>query len=745
MIAGSLAATASVAALGIAFASRISPSAADRNEYPDAPYTKVAKDYTRIIKVKEAPSPRDPKALERYRDERKAVVRYLREEGAIKKSSPDEREAVRAVYDGNHIRGRELATKVLMSHPASVPALYALARSQFLGEGNLPRALFLIRKVRYILQERGRLHPDDADSREWYLLALDDEHDILTAMDRAAEALRVVELLEQIYEPLPWYKTWRLLKLKRYAEAEACIKATEQSGRWPRTALNDRHVLEERLQRRGGLYQAGLRMTKLIDNSAVHWRNHGGGCLNDFRLEEAEKAFVRATQCGKPNFSGTAYTDLAFLYTQEGRFHEVVDALKHAQAQRATREPSTLQNDQASCERALALLLLALGRLREAEPLARRAHEHQDRTGHTSGDAADEAFMGTYLLWTVLAARIEELRERESMVSWRDRVATAATREELEMESWVLKRQVLKWIVGTGRPNIFRPNMPGTVTPETWLTGSIVQMLPPGVAVELIRQARTEEDHPAAVAYFDAIEAEAALAGGDPREGLRLAKSALIALPPVGEKALRARAAAIGAEAARQLGRRDEWRMLADQVLADFPHMLRLTRMVVPLQIEDDGSPAARLLAQKLSASPRLRSDPAGFAVAIHASTERLSFTMFGSAKARHFEDSVSLDESPDRAASAAFEKFHEHLMAPALDLTQIDINSLDSSPTAIQSRKYVDDILGIVRPKPKPKQELKLKGFDIGIGGEIREPTVADPHSEPYVREGRVPDKFAR
>jgi tetratricopeptide (TPR) repeat protein len=699
-IAALSAATALLAAL--ALLARMSPAAPIAAEYPNAPFARVPKDYPRVMPVREMPAAKDEKAVEQYRAERKAVRKYLREEGAIRRAEPEEREAIRAAYDGDYIRGRELASKVLKTTPDSVPALYALALAQLHAEGNLPRALFLIRKVRHILEARGRQNADDSDSREWYLLALDDEHDILAEMDRSAEALRATELLEQIYEPLPWYKPWLLFKLRRFAEADACIKQTEASGRWPEKALNDRLALEEQLQHRSAVYELGCRVTALVSDSPVHWKNHGGGCLNDLRLEEAEKALVKATQCGRPNYWGTPYNDLAYLYVQECRFPEAIDALKHAQVHRAARQPSTLQNDQATFERALALLLLALGRVQDAEPIAKRSHERPNRTGFHTADATDEAFSTSYILAAILDTRIEQMRETEAALSGRERLLEQGKRMELEMEAWALTRRVLKRVAAGDRPNILRPNMPGTSTPETWLAGSIVRMLPPGVAVELIRQARKEEDHPLASPYFDAFEAEAALAGGRPDEALRLAKQALAALPAVGERALRARAAAIGGEAARQIGRQSEWRSLAEQVVADLPNMLRLTRTAVPARIEDDGSPTARLLAQILQASPRLRADSGGFAISIKSAAGRLSFTMFRLTRARHFDDSVPAGGTPEQTAAAAFVKFHERLMAPAIDLTQLDINSLDGSPTALASRAGVDRLLDALRTKPK-------------------------------------------
>jgi hypothetical protein len=208
---------------------------------------------------------------------------------------------------------------------------------------------------------------------------------------------------------------------------------------------------------------------------------------------------------------------------------------------------------------------------------------------------------------------------------------------------------------------------------------TIVRLLPPGIAAETIRRARQSETHPEAEPYFDGLEAEVALLRGQPEEALRLARQALAKLPAAHERTLRARVAALGAEAARRLGLDDECRLLTGAALRDFPEMFRLLHLNIPVRIEHDGSPEACRLAEQVLRSPRFREDDAGFRIVIGRSDSQLTITLFGLEQAVHCRVTVSC--AGDDPVAAALHRFHARLMSPVLDLNATDVNSLGALP----------------------------------------------------------------
>jgi tetratricopeptide (TPR) repeat protein len=682
---------------------RFISSSPDPSEYPDAPFERVPAGYPRIIPLESGPSPDDAAATTRYRSERRAVAKYLTEEGAIRKASAKEREAVRAAAENNYVRARELAQEVLRNDPEAVPALRVLAEVEYEGEGNLPRALRIVRKARHLVEARGRTDPADADSREWYLRCLDLEYEILFTMDRCTEVLETVRLMEQVYPELPWRKIWPLFKLNRLDEAEQTIDATEKHGGWQMSVLNCRSALAQLRGDRRLDYEAVQKMVAYRPQSPVYWSNFAEAALGEFRLEEAEKAYLRSAKEAEKNgrdYIGTSYIALAQLYLQQGRFQETVDALRHARADRAKRPAYTLQVDQTKIDCSLALVLLALGREADAERFARRACEQPDRTGHSTRSRDGDALIHGVVLWTILESQLERLRETEAAMSWSERAAAIARRQSLAMEAWSLKHRLLRLMMEEDHWKVLCPYLLSDCNIESWLLGGVVQILPASAMAEALRQARDEETHPSAIAYFDAVEAELALSRGDPGKALELARKAMARLPAEKEKLLWNRVSAIGAEAARQLGQTDECLKLANQVLGSFPQVFRLLKARIPVHIEDDGSPLAQALARRLRGCARFFDEDRGLPIAIKTRGNHLTFEMFRLGKARHFEGSVPIAGDDSAVIERAAQRFFERLMSPAIDLTQVEINSLDGSPAVLQSQGAVDSLLDKLRPK---------------------------------------------
>jgi tetratricopeptide (TPR) repeat protein len=500
-------------------------------------------------------------------------------------------------------------------------------------------------------------------------------------------------VLEQVYEPLPWKKVWPLFKLKRLDEARKAIEETERGGRWKLRSLNDRCALEEQCRNRKGTYDAGKLMVQEIPYSPVLWSNFGEAARSMFELEEAERAFFKSATLGRPDFYGTAYRPLALLYLQQGKLKPALEALKKGQAQRMQRPPHSLAQDQTKMDRSIGLLLLAVGMGEEAERFVRRAVDRPDRTGSTTEDATDLAISNLLMLWTVLQTRLEQLAEADAAKAGLGSLAPSLEQKSLQLQLWQLERALLKLLHDPSRLSVIRPYMPGAAEMEPWLRGSLVRILPPGVTLEAIRQARAEETHPAAAAYFDALEAEVELLRGSPAEALALARKAMDKLPAP-EKLLRARAAAVAAEAARLLGRNDEALSLYRQVLRDFPQALRLVRTVLPVRVETDGSPLAATVARRLAASPRFREDPNGLRLVVRVRDNRVSLELFVEGDERHCEALVAADGAEDAVIAAALRELHARMMSPVLRLSAVDVNGLDSSPSAVRGRSETENLL---------------------------------------------------
>ncbi|MBI1917084.1 MAG: hypothetical protein HYS12_20450 [Planctomycetes bacterium] len=665
------------------------------NEYPDPPFVPVGRDFPRLIPLSERPNHEDGEALERYRAERRKIARWFKEHGAYARATPEEKKALDANTEGRYIEARELAEKVLAESPESVPALYVLANALAEAEGNLPQALHRIRTARHLLEARGRADSEDADAREWYIRSLWQESYILHLMDLRAEELRAVEVLEKVYgEELPWMKSFALLKLERFDEAREAMERTAQTGRWVRRALNDRILYAWYQSDRGEMYRISKECAEHKAASALIWNNFSGSCLSDFRFDEADKALEKCLSFKHRDFVRSPYIWRSTTHLARGRLSEAWDALNKADAERKKREQSTLEQDRAEMANAVAAFLLVLGNSAEAEARARQAWERPDRNGSSTDKKEYATFASGILLWTALHNRVEELHENG------ESGGLLASREQkrLELEAWTVRRSLLSLLDDeTFLNHALRPYLPESPTTESWLLGTMVQLLPPGVAAEAVRQARAAEDHPKAVPYFDALEAELALRRGRAAQALELARQALDGLPAA-ERLLRGRVAAIAAEAARQQGQADDCKAHWAQALADFPAAARLLQIAIPVQMEDDGSPLARELARQLLRSPRFRADPAGLRVVLKGGDGRLVFELFRNDQAIHCSGSVPGNGEDEEVVGAALKLAHEKLMSPSFSLTPIQLNRLGSTSAGSKASEDAEEVLKKVR-----------------------------------------------
>ena len=363
---------------GILYALRGRPDPL-RAEYPRRPFHPVPPDFPRIIPILGEPPRENKEAYAKYLDARKVLRRQFllvdeARSGRGVRGRPGE--AYRLVAaEAQFVRGRELALQAMKDDPDSVAARFTLAVTEHEGEQNFPRALFMIRKLRRRLHETGLATPDDPDAREWYLRVLEREILILESLDRDAEKLRVLDLIEQVYQPLPWRRVWPLTKLGRFDEARAYLEQAAVAAGDELTVLNSRMVIEGRAHRRKEAYEAGKAAVAANKTSRHLWSNFHRYCTMNFKFEEAEQALVHSVNTRTVDFWGTPYAALAWHYARRNRMPDAWDALLKAQEQRAAREPYTLVADQDSFARTAAGVLLRVGRTQDALRLARQTVE----------------------------------------------------------------------------------------------------------------------------------------------------------------------------------------------------------------------------------------------------------------------------------------------------------------------------------------------------------------------------------
>ena len=651
---------------------------------------------------------------------------------AVDWDGPDdaEKNVLSAVRQGKLIRARELAEKLLKRRPDSFVGRYGLTLVFHDEEANLPRALHQVRRAEKDLLRHFGDPPQNRNARVWHARLLQEEATLLGEMDRRKEQLSVMDRHDGLYQPkMDRWRIWPLMKLHRFAEAEALAQkvALSSDPNERISGYNGLIAIESERLRPARCFSVGLKAVVATGSrSCILNQNTAEAAFAVFKFADAESLALKSIQAPIQDCPASAYPHLANLYLLRADFARAMEAIKSARTSHV--EKRYRQQFEMSHTAWLARLLHTLGKFDQAERLAERATHAPDRVGMTS--FSDEVMKVVYTLdhHATLRAEMEAAREKLSVRPLWDQPKLVGELVELSRKAWLTRRRVARLLASSGdlvylvRPYL-KPLPP-------WHAGELVYALGSGVVVEAVRRARIseKEDPVAGVArYFEALEAETAFADGQLSRAYAKARSALGGLPK-DEVLLRGRLLAMTAHAALKLGKGAEAEDRFDKVLSRFPTALRILGIPLPARIQAGSSALAQKLGKRLLGSRRL-TDGAGFTVRVTGDRADLRVCLESRAGRRYHcataRDAVAPPASrstgtskkktpstapkrPATSVKAAIDKlsddellerladaFHQKVFAPRIDLTQWDINSLDGSAVRGDADELLDKVLG--------------------------------------------------
>lgn len=622
----------------------------------------------------------------------------------------DERAALKAMRADKLVRARELAEKVLDRQPDSFIATYVLARAFHYEESNLPRALFLLRKARRLLEKRFGAEPEVAMAQRWHREVLMDLNWLYGEMDRPEDRLRLLHEYARLYNPPHRdLRMWPLMKLRRFDEARALGRELTRSDDLHERVrgYNGLIATEAEAMLRTATWRMGQEALEATQRrTCIIAHNMSASALAVFRFDDAEQLAKEALKAEYQDCSHSSYSRLATLYLVEAEFQKAISALESLRKvgiEKRYREQFEMSN-----RAQLAELLYALGQLEKAEEFARAVFQAPDRTGMTSSSAADLKLGAAVTLGGVLDARLAQQAERMSARALGDRVDHGIAAVSLSVERWEVARKAVQLAaVGDTLPTVVRPYMKAVVP---WQVGSLIGLLGGGVMAKAVRAARElEEELPAAHAFLDGLEGEVAWRDGDLGAARRLGESALEGVPREAAT-FRLRVSAWLADVRWRQGEAREAVELWHTVLQRLPSALRMLGLAIPATLVVSDDAAAREVADRLRGSPRLKvvgeGEPA-FTVDVYRDGDGLHVCL---REARGFSfgcaDEATLQAPPRRGQAPAkapegdrvarmIDAFHDKVLAPKVSLTSSDINSLDGSPVRVDADQVLDNVLG--------------------------------------------------
>lgn len=631
----------------------------------------------------------------------------------------DENEAYR-LYNENHpLTARTHADAALRANPNSIAGHFVLGCVLHEAEGSLAQAMYHLGESRRIYESTyGRERTANAP---WRL-----HREILFAIQALAGEMeeydyqyQMLEFYDYLYDPdLTAEHAWPLLHLGRYNDArDFARRAIASNDAWQQSlGRNGLCAIEGAARQRQASFTACLdafqsaqrRAAGASDinpatapHVAVHAYNAALAAQSMLRFDEVERLATEGTH--RLEFTtANPWRILVRLYLDQGRSASAVNSLREMQRWRI-RQPANLRDqDHAETDGAVATVLLAAGEAETGLMFVNRALERPDRRGLVASDPEQALGAHALLRRALERTQSELLAERASWSGTGRRVRGFFASLGERIQAWPDDERIANVLSDERRlDSTLRMYVRGGIEPvPVWLVGDLVQVLGAGVVSVALRDVRREErDNRMMTPYYDALEAEIALAQGDEERAVRLARSALERLPGT-ESMLQGRVAAVGAEAARRSGNEAVELGLFERAMQKDPGAVRRLGYSIPAVIRRAASGEAAERAETLlGRSPRFRSASRGFAISVEGGGNHLRVCMRSAMGSllNCSDVSQNRNESQEDFGARAVEAFHRQAFAVQLGLSTTDMRSLDGS-TSTDSQAAREQMNNVLR-----------------------------------------------
>lgn len=658
----------------------------------------------------------------------------------------EELEVYQLYSEDRLLTARRRAEEILQRNSSSVIGHFVVGAVYRRAEGALGNAIYHLGRAREIYETRWGT--GGAGGAAWQL-----HQEILFTIQLVAGEmeewdyqLHILEYHDMLYDPdLYAEHAWPLIQLGRHdlARQFATIASRSRHDFQRSLGLNALCAIEGEAQERWRYYEAcsaalrnaeeRARSASAEDSEAeasvaVHAYNASLAATAVLRFDDAEELALRGTR-RLEHTPANPWRLLTRLYLDQGRMDDAVEALREMQRWRQRQPPHLRGQDRAETDAVFATVLLVAGVTSVGERAITRAIERPDRRGLTSSRAEQSLGGHALLRRAIVSTRLAREAEENSTRGFFARLTGSIVNMTRRFGLWGDEERVVSVL---GDEEILRATLrayvQGGLEPvPVWLIGDLIQVLGPGVVNEALDEVEGSETLEGLLPYQQALRSEIALERGDERRSFNWARASLGGLPSR-EALLRARVAAIGAEAARRLGNEREAAALFEEALRMDGGVIRRLGLAIPVAFRD--SSRGRVggeLVDVMTRSPRFRHQRGGLRVQITGDNLGIRLCLLGRRGARirctetvsprrptmpsrtesrdgddgdHRED-AAIDRSDERETRAEFisrvaMSFHDTAFAMPVQLTTTDVNSLDGRIEASEeaSRRRLRGVL---------------------------------------------------
>ncbi|MFO0694863.1 MAG: hypothetical protein U0230_14995 [Polyangiales bacterium] len=613
----------------------------------------------------------------------------------------DELLAFRYATEENFVKARELATKIVRRHPDSYLGHHVLALAQHYGEANFPVAYHEERLATRLFASRYGDPPRPGSPWLWHARMLLETASLQAELGMHEERLATLDRYNERYQPEQIAeRAWSLMKVGRTEEARrvANLGLATNDPMQIEIALNALCAIEFEAGEDGRSYEACRQALEYGRSrggpAVVDLTNFAESARTEFRLEESERFLLEATELDDIGY-GNPWLELGELYLREARVPEAVDALRRVPEYRARRPANMRDSDRNEGRRVLAELFLLVGRPEDALRITDRALVSPDRRSHNSRDPDQDRAVVAMLDRAARLSVAESVVEKACAKPWYQRLVAWGRSVLLRAEAFRSGREVVTRLAeGDKLVGLLRLGTAKSGVTPPFLVSDLATILGPGTFRAALVRARRSDRRELGAGYYDAMEAEAWLAEGDPERAERSARRAIEKLPRA-EAALVARVQGVLAAARLEAGKPATEALLA--ALGNDPTVFRRLGLALPVRLVVGRGSVAETIGDALERSPRLDTDGSSLRLEVQASRRTARACLYGPSRESLGCGEVTARAGEDETAFAqrAVDAFHQAVFAPRVDLSQSDIRSLDGSPR--QSRDPVRGLLGPV------------------------------------------------
>ncbi len=535
-----------------------------------------------------------------------------------------------ALQLNENVKARELAQQWISTEPNSPAAQFALAEVLSRVEGNLPRALFHLKRAEELTNYTSLGRAIAMGNVEWHYLSLTQLSFIHQMMGDQRASLEYLDKIRDIYgQDTESFRGWPLIKLKDYdgarASAEKVLNTSEdpndRSRAWNTLCaveLADLRPNESLLAcERAMSEEEGFAIDSASAVDTVHLLNASEVALNLLRMDEAENYLQRAVAYINPNSVGNPWIYMMYLTMAQSRFDEARAALDNMLIWRNAQSPLVGVMNRAEHFMVSAMFLILAGYPEDAARLSATALNQPDRTGSYSADESQK---------DSIAALVNKMANESAYQMKLEHIATLSfwesARHRLEamvfrFKAWRSARHAASLFADQETlQNRLRPYSPLDVHIPEWVEPELIALMGTGVMSSILEDTRAVGAFALNEGYYYSYRTEIAWLNSQYAETIQLGQQAMELLPQ-SEIMPRARIAARIADSAMRLNQFEVALNHYTLALEWDPSILRRLNLALPVSIRSDDSAFARDVSKYLRRSPRFSENENGFLLQI--------------------------------------------------------------------------------------------------------------------------------